>query len=475
MINLDRLSIVEAAALLSRREISSLELTEAVIGRIRETEEYVHAFVRVFEREARAAARQADALRAQGVAASPLSGIPIAVKDLFFTLEGPTEAGSRVLEGYVCGSDSAAVEHLRAAGAVILGKTVTHEFAYGMTVPPTRNPWRLASYPGGYSAGSAGSGAVGSAFGAIGTDTAGSVRTPAAVNGIVGLKPTYGRISRYGVFPSSPALDHVGSLTKTVEDSAIMLGALAGRDPRDPATVDAPVPDYRSGLRAGVAGLRLGVARDYFLYEKTEPGVREATERALRQLADLGAQIIDVTIPRLELMVAVGSTIMTVDTSAWHRRLLRERGDLYERGTRIMLQLGEMLPAVAYANALRARRVLAAAVRDAFREHRLDALVGPTLPLMAPTIDAMTKEGGGADLSGLVHHNYPANVTGLPALSVPSGFAHGLPVGLGIMGKPFDEALVLRIGIAFEQTTEWHECHPDPAAAARERPGAAPN
>lgn len=470
MNELSQLSIADVALLLSRREISAVELTDSVLDRIRETEPYVHAFVRVFEPEARAAARQADILRAEGVAAGPLAGVPIAIKDLFFTIEGTTEAGSRVLAGYAPGTDAAAVARLRAAGAIIIGKTETHEFAYGMNVPPTRNPWRLDSYPGGSSAGSAVSVAVGSAFASIGTDTAGSVRTPAAVSGIVGLKPTFGRVSRYGAFPASPALDHVGPLTRTVEDAAIMLGALAGADARDPATVDEPVPDYRAGLRSGVQGLRLGVARDYFLYEKTEPAVREATEAALRTLTDLGAEIVEVTIPHLDLAVAVGSTIMIVDYSAWHRRLLRERGGDYAPGTRLMLQLGELVPAVPYANAHRVRRVLAALVRDTFRAQRLDALVGPAIPLTAPTIEAMTKEGGGADLSGLVHHNFPADVTGLPAISVPSGFADGLPVGLGIMGRPFDEATVLRIGFAFEQATDWHERHPDPSAANRHAP-----
>jgi aspartyl-tRNA(Asn)/glutamyl-tRNA(Gln) amidotransferase subunit A len=473
--NLTRLSIAEAGALLAAGEVSAIELAEATFDRIRETEPDVHAYVRVFQDEAFAAAKASDASRARGVAGGPMDGIPIGVKDLFYATEGPTEAGSRVLEGHTGGFDATAVARLRAAGAVIVGKTVTHEFAYGMNVPPTRNPWSLDSYPGGSSAGSAVSVAVGSAFGAIGTDTAGSIRTPAAVNGIVGMKPTYGRVSRYGVFPSSPSLDHVGALTRTVEDCAIVLDTIAGHDPRDPASIDVPVPASRAALRLGVVGLRLGIDRHFFLYDKVEPGVREAAEASLGILASLGAEIVDVSIPELDWMVAVGSTIMIVDTSAWHRRMLRERGPLYERGTRIMLQLGELLPATAYANALRVRRVLVAAVRHAFQEHRLDALVGPTIPLTAPTIAEMTKEGGGADLSGLVHHNYPANVTGLPALSVPSGFSEGLPVGLQIVGRPFDEPMVLRIGYSYERATKWHERHPDLGAARDRAPSVTPN
>ncbi|MCW2781817.1 MAG: aspartyl/glutamyl-tRNA(Asn/Gln) amidotransferase subunit [Marmoricola sp.] len=455
------LTVTSAAQLLEAGEISSLELTDLVLRRIDETEPMVHAYVHVAHEAAREAARHADRRRRSGDTA-PLLGLPLAVKDNFQTLDAPTEVGSRVLKGHRPTKDAAVVERIRAAGGVIVGKTVTHEFAYGLNTPPTRNPWKLDSFPGASSAGSAVAVTVGSALGAVGTDTAGSIRTPAAVNGIVGLKPTYGRVSRFGVFQASPSLDHVGFLTRSVEDCTILYSAIAGFDARDPASLREPVGDPRADLDRGVSGLRLGVDRHYFFdFPGVEAGVRAAADAALDQLKAIGAELVDVTIPELDLMSAVGSTINLVDNSAWHGQLLRTRRGDYEPETRRMLAFGELIPAVAYANAQRARRVLSDAVRKAFETHRLDALIGPTVPVTAYPLDAQTNGAPTPRLSGLVHHNYPANVTGLPALSVPCGFADGLPVGLQIVGRPLDEATVLRIGRAFESSTAWHLRRPN--------------
>jgi aspartyl-tRNA(Asn)/glutamyl-tRNA(Gln) amidotransferase subunit A len=459
------LTVQAASRQLAAREISSLELTEAVLARLNHTEPAVAAYAHVGADAARAAAQRADRARASGSNA-PLLGVPLAVKDNIQTADAPTEVGSRVFAGHHPKQDAAVVERLRTAGAVIVGKTVTHEFAYGLNAPPTRNPWRADRVPGASSAGSAVAVAVGSALAALGTDTAGSVRTPAAFNGIVGLKPTYGRVSRFGVFPASPSLDHVGFLARSVQDCALLLAATAGHDPRDPATLREPID--LGTHREGLTGLRLGVERRYFLdFPGVEACVREAVEASLDQLRKLGAKIVTVSIPDIDLMSAVGSTINLVDNSAWHHELMRARWGDYDPRTRRMLALGSLIPAVAYANAQRARRVLCDRVRDAFRVNRLDALIGPTAPVTALPLDTPVSETETPRLSALVHHSYPANVTGLPAMSVPCGFAEGLPVGLEIIGRPLDEPTVLQIGRAFEASTEWHQHHPpiDPATA----------
>jgi aspartyl-tRNA(Asn)/glutamyl-tRNA(Gln) amidotransferase subunit A len=453
-------TVAAARQRLASGDLSAVELTQLMLDRIEDTEPLVHAYAYLAPERALAAARQADRRRAAGEDL-PLLGIPVAVKDNMETADAPTEVGSRVMQGYQADRDATVVERIRTAGAVILGKTVTHEFAYGLDTPPTRNPWRLDCFPGASSAGSAVAVATGSAPAALGTDTAGSVRTPAALNGVTGLKPTYGRVSRAGVFPASPSLDHVGFLTRTVEDCAILLEVTAGSDPRDPSCLaDAlkdPGPDRVPDLR----GVRLGMERSYFFdYPEVQPGVRQAADAAIAQLTRLGAEAVEVSIPELDLMSAVGSIINLADNSAWHRRLMRDRSGDYDPATRRMLTLGAMISAAAYANAHKARRLLARAVRQAFEAHRLDALVGPTVPGVAHSLLTTPPQAPTPRLSPLVHHNYPGNLTGLPALSIPCGFADGLPAGLQIMGRPLAERQIMRIGRAFQQSTDWHTRRP---------------
>jgi aspartyl-tRNA(Asn)/glutamyl-tRNA(Gln) amidotransferase subunit A len=456
------LSISAAAENLRRRSFSATELLQAVLTRVDETEAALHAYACLMVETARRDAAEADREIAAGEWRGPLHGIPLGVKDLCFTAGVPTEAGSRALAGFVPDHDATVVRALRAAGAVLVGKTVTHEFAYGQNVPPTRNPWNDAMYPGGSSAGSGVATAVGSAMAAIGTDTGGSIRVPASINGIVGLKPTLGRVSRHGVVALSPSLDHVGPMTRDVEDCAIVLGAIAGDDPLDAASSAAPVPDYRLGLEEGAAGRRLGVDRTYFFGPGVDPEVAALVGQAERELAAAGAEIVPVSIPELEHATVIGMTLMQPEASELHRGRLRERLPDYEDGTRLMLEFGGIIPGAHYVTALRARRWLQAAVRDAFRRDRLDALLAPTLPI--PTMPREESVGdflGGteqrADLSGLIRHGIPANVTGLPALSVPCGLTTSrLPVGLQIIGRPFDEATVLKVGRAYERQAPWN-------------------
>jgi aspartyl-tRNA(Asn)/glutamyl-tRNA(Gln) amidotransferase subunit A len=461
MAEVDLWSVTRVRERLRGGDLTSVELTESLLRRIEETEPLVHAYAHVCAESAMQAALEADERRAAGEDL-PLLGIPLAVKDNIETVDAPTEVGSRVMRGHRALRDATVVERLRAAGAVILGKAVTHEFAYGLNTPPTRNPWDLDRFPGASSAGPAVAVAVGSALGALGTDTAGSVRTPAAVNGIVGFKPTYGRVSRAGVFPASPSLDHVGVLARTVEDCSLLLQAICGPDPRDPSTLPAAAggPDPAGDTTMDLRGVRIGVERSYFFdYPEVQDGVRDAAEQGLEVLASLGAEVVDVSVPELAFASAAGSIINLVDNSAWHQRLLHTHYCDYEPDTRRMLSLGALIPGAAYVNAQKARRVIVDALRRTYRDHNLTALVGPTIPTVAhvltdPPLSPTPR------LSPLVHHNYPGNLAGLPALSVPCGFSDDLPVGLHIMGPPLGEENVLRVGLAYQRATSWSACTP---------------
>lgn len=457
------LTIAEAAEGLRARHFSASELVAAVIDRARETEPRLHAYARLMVEEAQESAVEADRELARGERRGPLHGIPIGVKDLCFTAGVPTEAGSRAMAGFVPTFDATVVRRLREAGAVVVGKTVTHEFAYGLNIPVTRNPWDPSMAPGGSSAGSGVATAVGSAMAAIGTDTGGSIREPAAFNGIVGLKPTFGRVSRYGVVALSPSLDHVGPLAGSVEDCAILLEGIAGQDPLDPASAPEPVADDRASLDAGVRGLRLGIERSFFYGPHVEPEVRSLVEAAETELEKAGADLVSISVPELDQAAVIGMTIMQPEASDLHQERLRGHADDYEPGTRLNLEFGQMIPARHYATALRARRWFSSALRDAFRRDRLDALLSPTSPTASiPLEHSVGDYLGGThqlvDLSAGIKHTIFANVAGVPALSLPCGLAKGrYPVGLQIVGRPFDEGTVLRIGRAYERRTAWNE------------------
>lgn len=459
MNNLVTLSIREAGDGLSRREISAVELLDSTLERIRETEPHIHAYAHVMEEAARRAAQRADVELAHGAWRGPLHGIPIALKDLVYTAQAPTEAGSKVLEGWIPEYDATVARKLREAGAVIVGKTHTHEFAYGVNIPPTRNPWRLDLYPGGSSAGSGAAVAARSAFGAIGTDGGGSIRCPASVNGIVGLKPTTGRVSRRGVVPMSSTFDNVGPMTRTVEDCALLLGAISGHDPADITSLDIPVPDFTLGLDSGVKGLRLGVERDYFFALATDD-VRRTVDDALEFFAEHGADIIELHIPELEAAVPIAMPPILADTTAFHRRWIRESADRYEPPTRVMIELGELIPATHYIHAQRARRALRDRVRSVFEMFRLDALVAPTLP--RPTVPVedlnlvLNDAAGNSPGSSYFRQCVVANVIGVPALTVPAGFSRDdLPIGIAFFGRPLEERTLFQIARAYEAEHDW--------------------
>ena len=460
--DLINMSLSEAAEALQSGATSSVALTQATLERIKLTEPTVRAYAAVPEEAALAQAEAADQEIAEGNTRGPLHGIPIGVKDIIYTKGIATECGSKVMEGFVPDFDATVVQKLDEAGAIIIGKTMPHEFAYGVNEPPTRSPWELNSYPGGSSTGSGVTVTVRSAFGALGTDTGGSIRIPASINNIVGLKPTYGRISAYGVIPLSWTLDHVGPMTRTVLDNALMLNATAGHDPNDLTSARQKVPDYSAAIDEGVHGMRIGIDRGFVLYPGVIDDVRAATEAVISELAEMGAEIIETRLPEFELTPETLFTVMMAEASTYHRQQLREKGDLYDPATRATLKMGELIPATHYVTGLRARELYRSAMKDLFRSENLDALISPTLPLPTALLTELHQPRKDMDIGetpmvSYIHHTFAANLGGQPALSAPCGFTReGLPIGYQLMGRPFDEATLFRIAYAYEQAHDWH-------------------
>jgi aspartyl-tRNA(Asn)/glutamyl-tRNA(Gln) amidotransferase subunit A len=450
------LTLAEAAAAIRAGDLSPVELTDALLDRIERLEPRLNAFITLTAESARAEARAArDGTGPDG----PLRGVPLALKDLFDTAGVRTTAGSKILAERVPERDATVVERLRAAGAVFLGKLNMHEWAYGVSnvnphYGPARNPWDTTRIPGGSSGGSGVAVAAGLCLGTLGSDTGGSIRIPSSLCGITGLKPTYGRVSRAGAIPLSWSMDHVGPMARTVRDCAVLLGAIAGHDPRDPASAEEPVDDYLAGLEGGGAGLRIGLPRRY-LYEQVEEQVLAAVERAAEILRAEGADVRDVDIEGIELAGQAGATVLVSEAAAYHQKNLRERPDDYGEDVRQRLLTGELYPATAYVNAQRLRGVL----RDAFLRTlaEVDLLLMPATPITAPPI-----EGFGSDLrANLTRLTTPINLVGLPSLALPCGFdGTGLPIGMQLVGRPFEEALVLRAGRAYERVTDWHTRRP---------------
>ena len=483
MSDLARLTIQEAHALLHRGEISSVELTEAVLDRILDLDNDIKAYLTLAPELALEQAAEADRCRAAGKD-HPLLGMPLAIKDVI-CIEGlPTTCGSRILENYVPPFSATAVEKLQAAGAVILGKTNTDEFAMGSSTEnsaffATHNPWDLSRVPGGSSGGSAAAVAVDMAFGALGSDTGGSVRQPAALCGIVGIKPTYGRVSRWGLVAFASSLDQIGPLARNVTDVAILLGVLAGYDPRDSTSVDTPVPDYAASLSGDVRGLRIGVPKEYFV-AGLQPEVEAAVRAAIAALADLGAEIVDVSLPHTDYALPVYYLIAPAEASANLARydgvrygLSIEGQDLWDsyRQTRgngfgpevkRRIMLGAYALSAGYYDAyyLQAGKVRTLIRRDFDRAlTQCDVLAAPTAPTTAFRIGEKVDDPLQMYLQDVF--TLAISLAGLPGLSLPCGFDEtGLPIGLQIMGGAFDETTLLRVAHAYEQATDWHTRRP---------------
>lgn len=461
------LPLAALARALQQRALSPLEVTRLYLDRIARHAPDLRAFITVTAEEALAAAAAAEQEIATGHYRGPLHGVPIAIKDLFWTAGVRTTAGSRILADFVPSEDATAVERLRAAGAVLLGKTNLEEFAFGATtINPhygaCRNPWDRERIAGGSSGGSAAAVAAGLCTAALGSDTGGSIRQPAALCGLVGLKPTYGRVSRYGAVPLSWAQDHVGPLTRTVRDAALFLQVLAGPDDRDPACTSAPVPDYTATLDAGVRGLCVGVPREFF-FERLAPEVERAVRAAAEVLAGLGARVEPLPFPHWPATVAAGATILFAEAAAYHAEWIRTRPQDYGAAVRTRVRVGTTLLALDYLQAQRARAVLVREARALFL--RCDVLLTPTVPLPAPRQDAdliTWPDGSHEDIRGAtLRFTRPFNLLGFPAISVPCGFTpDGLPIGLQLVGRPFDEPTVLRVAAAYEAATAWARRRP---------------
>jgi aspartyl-tRNA(Asn)/glutamyl-tRNA(Gln) amidotransferase subunit A len=481
-----QLSIGEAAERLGRGEISSVELTRAHLDRIGQVEGRVRAFVTTTEQEALAEAERADQRRKRGETRGLLDGIPVAIKDVIATEGVRTTCSSRILEHFVPPYDATVMVKLRAAGAVMLGKTNMDEFAMGSSTEnsaffPTRNPWDLERVPGGSSGGSASAVAAGEAMMALGSDTGGSVRQPGALTNTAGLKPTYGRVSRYGLVAFASSLDQIGPLTRSARDAAITLAAIAGHDPLDSTSVDEPVPDYVAALTGDVAGMRIGIPREYFV-EGVEPGVRAAVEAAMETFKSLGAEIEETSLPHTRYGVAAYYIIAPAEASA---NLARYDGVKYgyaERGEadslidfvmktrdqgfgaevkrRIMLgtyALSAGYYDAYYLKAEKTRTLIRQDFDSAFE--RFDVLLGPTSPTVAFKIGEKVADPYAMYLNDVF--TIPANLAGIPGISIPAGFSEGLPVGLQLLGPAFGEATLLRVADAFQRVTDFHTRWPE--------------
>jgi len=452
-----QLTIAEAARSFQAGELSPTELTRAYLERIEALDPKLNAFVTLLPEAAVAEAAEAERRLGQGRRRGPLDGIPFAIKDLYETKGIRTTAGSKILADYVPAEDATCVRRLREQGVVLLGKLNMHEWAFGGTnvishFGPTHNPWALDRITGGSSGGPGAALAASLCLGSLGSDTGGSIRMPASMCGVVGLKPTFGRVSKHGVVPLSDSLDHAGPMTRSVEDAALVLQAIAGADPNDLTAEDVPVPDYVAALSGEVRGLRVGLP-DKDVLSGLDKEVEVSFRAAVRTLEGLGASLVEVEVPSLQRADAIWLAIAGPEAAAFHRRNLEERPQDFSEQVRLRLQLGLQLRAVDYLGGLEGQRQLRVEVEEQYA--RMDVLVTPTTAFTAGRIEDELSASG----REIYIHRFtcPFNLTGQPAISLPCGFdSQGLPVGLQIVGRPFDEETVLRVAHAYEQATEWH-------------------
>ena len=438
------LTIAQAAPRLERRELSPVELTEAVLQRIGAVNATLNAYITVCAPQAREVAQAMERMIRAGYYLGPLHGIPIALKDNIYT------RGVRTT-----------------AGAIVVGKTNMHEFAWGGTTDnphygTCRNPWNPERFPAGSSGGSGAAVAARTCLGALGTDTGGSIRLPSSVNGIVGIRPTIGRVSNHNVVPLAWTMDTVSPMTRTVEDCVTMFEVIAGYDPLDPHSAEVPLADYRAGLGRGVRGLRIGLIRDYSLTH-LQKAVGDAVRGALKTLEGLGAGVEEIAMPSIHGNISAQLTIESCEPSAYHQEWLRTRPGDYGEDVRALLEMGEMYLATHYIQAQRYRSLLRREFLEGFRQ--VDVFVTPTLPFTATPCGAteVVIENNQTEdmLSAIMQFTGVPSLAGLPALSLPVGFdPDGLPVGMQVIGRPFDEATLFRLGHAYQAATNWHTKSP---------------
>ena len=478
---LPALSIADLQSLLRRREVSPREVIDALRARIEAVDGQIGAYLSLdFE----AAAKEAEKANVD----LPLGGVPLAIKDIINVMGQPCTCASKILQGYRATYDATVVQKLRAAGAIPFGKTNLDEFAMGSSTENsamklTRNPWDLSRVPGGSSGGSAAAVAAGEAFGALGSDTGGSIRQPAALSGVVGFKPTYGRDSRFGLVAFASSLDQIGSLTKTVRDAGLIMNAISGHDPQDSTSLNEPVPDYAAKLGSDLHGVRLGLPKEYMI-EGTDPQVKAAIDAAVKQMNSLGAEIVDVSLSHTDYAVAVYYILATAEASAnlarfdgvrygYRSENPKDMLDLYGRtreegfGAEVKRRiiLGTYVLSSGYYDAyyLRAQKVRELIRQDFVKAfEKVDALISPTSPVPAFKLGERTADPLQMYLADIF--TIAANLAGICGISVPCGFAevggHRLPIGLQLLGKPLDEARILQIAHAYEQSTDWHKARP---------------
>ena len=455
-------SIGELAAAYRRRDVSPVEATRAALARIERMDGRLNAYILVTADLALQRARAAETRFVRRESAHLLCGIPFSLKDIFDVEGLPMTCASGVLKDrYVSTTTATVAQRLLDTGAVLLGKNNMLEFAYGETHPefgPTRNPWNLDRSTAGSSTGSAASVSAGQAYFSIGTDTGGSIRLPASYCGVVGLKPTYGLVSRRGVAALSWTTDHVGPLTRTAADAGIVLGTIAGHDPGDPTSVARSPDDYAQMVLRPVRGLRVGVVHREF--DGVHPDVQRAALEAVETLKSLRMEVRDVEVPPLEQAVVALLTVLSVEAASYHRQWLAQHPEGYSQAVRDRLKMGALIPAVDYLQAMRYRRVFGDRLIRVFES--VDVLVLPASPGPA---HPFSEETPGRDFTPYVRRTGPFNLTGLPALSVPCGFStDALPIGLEIVGRPFADGMVLQVAHAYQQVTEWHQRRPAIAA-----------
>src|SRR5690625_4161784 len=456
----------ELAPLLETKQLSPVELTQAVLDHADATEGDINAYMDFYKEEALESARKAESEIANGNYRGMYHGIPMGIKDNVYFKDKVSRASSKIHKDFVSEDDATVIAKLRQAGAIFTGKVSMHEYAWGITnnnphYGAVKNPWNLEKIPGGSSGGSGAAVAVGSSVASLGTDTAGSIRIPSSACGIVGLKQTHGRVSKYGVYPLAWSLDHVGPMTKTVKDAAGLLQIISGYDKNDPTSVDVPVDDYVGKITGDVKDLVIGVNEEYF-FNEVDSEIEKLVRAGIEALVAQGAKVKEVKIPALKYAEWAELVTSLSEASAIHHSDLQTRPDDFGNDIRMLFELGELPSAVDYLQAQQVRRQLKQDFQQAFTE--VDILMMPTLPVLPNDIgdDWADLNGKKVDLiDNIIRFTGPGNLTGLPALSVPCGFSQGLPVGLQFMGPAFGEAAILNAGYAFEQTNPMGDKKPD--------------
>ena len=457
------LTASQLSKLIETKEVSPVEATEAYLDRIQEVDSKLNSYITINGEQALEAAHQAETQIAQGEYLGPLHGVPVAVKDQFNTAGILTTGGSSILQDNIPTDDATVITNLKKAGAVLLGKLNMSEFAmaeiYHHPYGTPRNPWDLSKNPGTSSSGSGAATAASLCATSLGEDTGGSIRGPANFSGLVGLRPSHGRVSRYGVLGGSWSMDTVGPISRSVEDAAITIQAIAGHDPKDAYTWDVPVPDYRKALTGDIKGIKLGVIQERMDSPNLDPEFRETVATAIGVLGELGASSEDVSIPLAPNAGALTMSILSVEWANLHRPVFEPHIDYMDYNNKIRFLTGCIIPAQTYYKAQKIRAVLRQQILDALE--KVDVLVLPTGPVTAPPVEStpgiQSKEHALTGLAGRISFTGPFNLAGTPAISVPCGFSSdGMPMGLQIVGRPFAEETVLKVAHAYEQATDWH-------------------